>query len=255
MSDRDILKESFTATPDCLTPEQLEALQDGKKGHPHLESCPRCQAELAMLKSFESDAPLPDEGAAVAWISAQLDRRLDSSKQPARSRARAAVQSLEPQSWLNRVLGRGGFRWALPIGAVAAVAIVSALILQPSKPPQLQANAGGNQVIYRSQEVVIVGPVGELQKMPRELQWQSFAGAASYRIEIMEVDQTRLWTGDTKETSIPLPAAVRARMLPGKPFLWQVTATDSQGRVLGSSQTQRFSTPRQNSSEKYQSSH
>jgi hypothetical protein len=255
MSDRDLLKESFTATPDCLTPEQLEALLDGKKGHPHLESCPRCQAELAMLKSFESDVPLPDEGAAVAWISAQLDRRLDSIKQPVRSRARAAVQGLEPQNWLSRMLGRGGFRWALPIGAVAAVAIVSALLLQESKPPQLQANAGGNQVIYRSQEVVIVGPVGELQQVPRELQWQSFSGASMYRIEIMEVDQTRLWAGDTKETFIPLPAAVRAKMLPGKPILWQVTATDAQGRVLGSSQTQRFSTPRQNSSEKSQSSH
>src|SRR5258705_7152478 len=101
MTDRDILKSSFAATPECLTLAQLEILVEGKTTHPHLAVCPRCQAELAMLKSFESSTPLPDEGAAVAWISSHLDRRLDSIKNPSRSRARAATQNLEMKdSWL-----------------------------------------------------------------------------------------------------------------------------------------------------------
>ena len=249
MSDRDILKSSLAATPECLAPEQLEGMLDGKSSHPHLASCPRCQAELAMLKSFESAAPLPGEGAAVAWISSQLDRQLDTIKRPVRSRARAAAHNLAPQSWLSRIFGQGGFRWALPVAAVAAVAIVSAVLLQPAKPPQLQANAGGNPVIYRSQEVVVVGPVGELQKIPQQLEWQAFSGAATYKVAVMEVDQTPLWTGNVKELSTPIPAAVRARMLPGKPTLWQVTALDSQGRTLAISQMERFSTPREHSSQ------
>lgn len=254
MSDRDILKSTLAATPECLAPEQLEALVDGRKTHPHLAGCPRCQAELAMLKSFESGTPLPDEGAAVAWISSRLDRQLDSIKHPIRSRARAAVQTLEPQSWLTRIFGQGGFRWALPITAVAAIAIVSALLLQPPKPPQLQANAGGKPAIYRSQEVTVVGPAGELQQVPQQLQWQAFSGAETYKVEITEIDQTRLWAVDTRETSVEIPASIRAKMLPGKPILWQVTAVDGQGRVLGTSQIQRFAAPREHSSEKAQPS-
>jgi hypothetical protein len=253
MSDRDILKSTLAASPECLTPEQLEALVDGK-AHRHLASCPRCQAELALLKSFESGKPLPDEGAAVAWISSQLDRQLDSIKHPVRSRARAAIQNAEPQSWLQRILGQGRFRWALPITAVAAVAIVGTLFLQPPKAPQLQANSGGQPVIYRSQEVAVVGPVGELQQVPQQLQWQAFSGVATYKVAVMEVDQTRLWAADTRETSVAIPASIRAKMLPGKPILWQVTAVDGQGRVLGTSQIQRFAAPREHSPEKVQPS-
>jgi hypothetical protein len=252
MSDRDILKSTLTTTPECLAPEQLEALMDGKNAHPHLAHCTRCQAELALLKSFESSAPLTGEGAAVAWISSQLDRNLDSIKHPVRSRARAAVERLQPQGWLNRILGQGGFRWVLPVGAVAAVAIVSALLLQSPKQPELQANKGGNPVVYRSQEVVLIGPVGEVQQVPQQLVWQTFSGAETYKVEVMEIDQTRLWAADARVPSVTIPASLRAKMLPGKPILWQVTALDGQGQVLGTSQIQRFSIPREHSSEKDQ---
>src|SRR5258708_24853696 len=120
MADRDILKSSFAVTQECLRPEQLETLAEGKGTHPHLAACPRCQAELAMLKSFESGSPLPDEGAAVAWISSHLDRQLESIKNPSHARARAATQNLETQeSWLMRTFGIKGWRWALPATAVA----------------------------------------------------------------------------------------------------------------------------------------
>jgi hypothetical protein len=254
MSDRDILKSTLAATPECLTLAQLETLLDGKQSHPHLAGCPRCQAELAMLKSFQSSAPLPDEGAAVAWISSHLDRQLESIKNPVRSRARATVQSLGQQSWLSRVFGQGGFSWALPMTAAAAVVIVGALLWQPPKAPELEANSGGKPVIYRSQEVAVFGPLGELQQVPQQLHWQAFSGAVTYKVAVMEVDQTRLWAADTRETSVAIPASIRAKMLPGKPILWQVTALDGQGRVLSTSQIQRFSAPREHSSEKDQPS-
>jgi hypothetical protein len=250
MSDRDILKSTLTATPQCLAPEQLEALLDGKRSHPHLAQCTRCQAELAMLKSFESAAPLPDEGAAVAWIGSHLDRQLENIKSPARSRAsRSATQGLEPQgSWLARMFGFGGMRWVLPAAAVAAIAIASAVLLRPAKAPDLQANAGGQPAIYRSQEVQVVSPVGDVQQVPQQLLWQAFAGAAAYRVVLMEIDHSQLWTSETKETSVEIPVSVRAKMLPGKPILWQVTALDAQARVLVSSQVQEFVAPGDHSS-------
>lgn len=253
MSERDILKSSLAATPECLAPEQLEALLDGKTSNPHLALCPRCQAELAMLKTFESGTPLADEGAAVAWISSHLDRQLENIKNPARGGIRSAVQSFEPQaSWLGKIFGRGAWRWAAPATVLAAAAIMAVVLLQPAKAPELQANAGHENVVYRSQEVQIVSPAGDVQQVPQELRWQAFAGAATYKVAVMEVDKSVLWTTETAGTMIEVPPSLRARMLPGKPILWQVTAVDSQGRVLGTSQIERFATPREHSSEKAQ---
>jgi hypothetical protein len=254
MAHRDVLKSTFAATPECLSPEQLEALLDGKQSHSHLTNCPRCQAELALLKTFESGSPLPDEGAAVAWISSHLDRQLDSIKNP--SRVRAATQNLETEgSWLARnlgIIGIKGWRWALPATVLVAAVVVGVTLLRPPKEPDLQANAGGHPAVYRSQEIQVVGPVGDLQQVPRRLQWQAFPGAQLYKVGVMEVDNSSLWKAETKETSVEIPASLRVKMLPGKPILWQVTAVDAQGRVLGTSQIQRFSSPREHSSEKPQ---
>jgi len=260
MADRDILKSSFAVTQECLTPEQLETLAEGKGIHPHLAACPRCQAELAMLKSFESGSPLPDEGAAVVWISSHLDRQLESIKNPSHTRARAATQNLEMQestqeSWLMRTFGIKGWRWPLPATAVAVAVIVGVILLRPPKEPDLQANAGGQPAIYRSQEIQLVSPVGDVPQIPRSLQWQPFPGAGSYRVVVMEVDNSPLWSAETREVTIEIPPSVRVKMLPGKPILWQVSAMDERGRILGSSQIQRFATPRQQSSQEPQPSH
>ena len=248
MSEKHILKSSLATTPECLAPEQLEALLDGKTSNPHLAQCPRCQAELAMLKAFESGTPLPDEGAAVAWISSHLDRQLESIKSPSRGRVRAAVQNFEPQaSWLAKMFDLQGWRWAVPATVLAAAAIMAAVLLRTPKQPELQANAGHTNVVYRSQEVQVVSPVGDVQQVPRELRWQAFDQSNSYKVEVMEVDKTVLWSTETRETFVAIPASLGAKMLPGKPILWQVTALDATGRVLGTSQVERFATPREHS--------
>jgi hypothetical protein len=251
MSDRDILKSTLATTSECLAPEQLEALLDGRQSNPHLASCPRCQAELAMLKSFESGTPLPDEGAAVAWISSHLDRQLEAIKNPSRGRTHAATNA--QGSWLARTFGLKPLQWALPATAVLAAAIVGIVLLRPPKEPELQANAGGQSTIYRSQEVQVVGPTGDISKLPKQLEWRAFPSARNYRVVVMEVDKSEIWSTETKEVSVEIPSSVRVKMLPGKPILWRVAALDSGGRVLGTSQIQRITIPRLHSSEAVQS--
>ena len=134
------------------------------------------------------------------------------------------------------------------------VVLVGVILLRPPKEPDLQANAGGHTTVYRSQEIQVLSPVGELSQVPRTLQWQAFPGTQLYKVMVMEVDNSPLWSAETKETSVEIPASLRAKILPGKPILWQVTAVDGQGRVLGTSQIQRFSTSREQSSQKPQPS-
>jgi len=240
MIDRSTLNRALAVRPECLSPRELEQLaEDSSRKHPHLASCPRCQAELAMLKEFEASVPLSDEGAAVAWISSHLDRQLDRIKHPENNRDLANATNTR----FARLFKRGAARWLVPVAAFAVVATFSGILLRP-KAPELRADLGSGPAIYRSQEVVAISPSGELPKAPKDLQWKAFAGAAQYKVSIMEVDRVALWSGTTNYTTLTIPDSTRAKMLPGKPVLWEVTALDSQGRVLAVSQIQRFSVAR-----------
>lgn len=243
--DPQILKSALIAGPNCLSADQLERfMTEPASNDAHLSSCARCQAELAMLKAFESDTPLPDEGAAVAWISSHLERRMDQIKQPGKSYRSADRASDRRASWWADLFGIRGMRWALPVAAIAIVAVSAAILLRNTTEPELRAGLGTNPPIYRSQEVVVITPSGELAAAPTTLEWKAFAGATSYKVSLMEVDRSPVWTTETQDFSVTIPATTRATMLPGKPLLWQVSAVDGQGRVLATSQVQRFSVGR-----------
>jgi hypothetical protein len=240
MLNRSNFKAALATTPDCLSPEQLENLTgEAVQNHPHVAQCPRCQSELALLRSFESESPLADEGAAVAWISAQMERRLDQIK--------GASSGAQPEgSWIERWFGTRNVRWLAPVAAAAVVAVAGFVWMHSrnNKEPDLLASAGSGTAIYRSQEIEVVGPAGEVAQAPKSLQWKPFPGAADYKVEVMEVDHASLWTSQTIDNSVTIPASTRAKMLPGKPVLWQVTALSRQGQVLATSQVQRFSVSR-----------
>jgi len=240
MLNRSTLRAALQAKPGCLTPQQLEKLaEDASLKDPHLAQCSRCQTELALLMSFESSEPLPEEGAGVAWISARLEQRLDLIKG---SRPSRKVDASEPAgSWISQLFGNRRSWWLVPVAATLVIAAVGIAFLPRSREPQLRADAGKGPVVYRSQEIEVIAPAGELPDAPKTLQWKALAGAMRYKVSIMEVDQEPLWSGETSDLVLTIPPAIRARMLPRKPLLWRVTALDSQGRTLASSQMQRFS--------------
>ena len=143
------------------------------------------------------------------------------------------------RSWFARLFAIPGFRIAAPVAAAAIVA-AALLWLRSPKEPELQANLGAGSTVYRSTEVQTIAPVGNLQKTPDHMQWRAVESAASYKILMSEVDQTEVWTAQTSDTSLTIPRAVVAKMKVGKPFLWKVSALDTNGQVLATSQTQRF---------------
>jgi hypothetical protein len=236
MIDRQILQSALAMGPDCLTLEQLESLTtESPQRNAHVAQCLRCQAELALLKSFESGSPLPDEGAAVAWISSRLEKRFDQIKRPDR-----ATNPTQMVSWLARFFGARKMRVLVPAAAIVIMGVMSVILLRPTKEPELRAGVGTTPQVFRAQEVEIISPSGELKKAPDALQWKPVSGAAQYKVSIMEVDQTPLWTGETRDLTVKLPRQIRGKMVSSKPVLWQVTAFDVQGRVLATSQVQRF---------------
>ena len=239
MSDRELFKAALAATPECLSLQQLEELASGRtQAPPHLLQCPRCQSELAMLKSFESSTPLPGEGAAVAWISSQLDRQLDQIKNPQELLDGAARAT--SSSWFAHLFGQRRTTFAILATACALIAVTSVVLLRSSKEPELRASLGNDKNVYRSAQIQTISPVGDVTEVPKTLAWQAFPGASSYKVALMEVDKSVLWSGETKDTSVTIPDASRARIVDSKPILWQVTAVGPSGNVLAASSTQRF---------------
>jgi hypothetical protein len=244
MIDRTKIKSALAAKPDCLSMQELERLAAaGSQNNPHLIACAHCQAELAMLKTFTSAAPLADEGAAVAWINNQLQQRLDQIR-GGQGTVTDAPSWRNLIAWKSRLIGTASLRWLVPVSAVLLIVVSSFVLLRARKEPELRADAGAGPAVYRSQEVQVTGPSGMLAKAPATLQWKNVARAARYRVAMMEVDQVPFWESTSNYDSLTIPIEIRNRILPGKPISWRVTALDADGRVLAVSQLQQFSVER-----------
>lgn len=243
MLDRQALKSALATTPECLPLEKLEELSaEEVRTHKHVSQCARCQTELTLLREFETSEPLPGEGAAVAWISAQLERQQAEIKRPSRAaqRKRSKVQGQGSGSWLGRLFDYQTIRVWLPVTAALVLAAAAFMVWRSPKEPELHASLGNDPAIYRSLELQTIAPSGELSEIPKELKWNAVPEAATYKIKISEVDHTEVWNGQTVDTFVTIPASVVAKIRVGKPFIWQVTAVDQQGKTLASSQARRF---------------
>jgi hypothetical protein len=216
-----IWQDAVAATKDCPTLEILERVMEESSSNPraaaHVAECPHCQSEIAMLRSFESSTPSENEGAAVAWITAQLERN---QKAPA-ARTSAKVVPF----W------RAMFR--LPYMAAAAALIVAitlgvSLYHSDNGQPVIHVPQNG---IYRSAEIKLTTP-SDLSQPPDQLTWEAVPGAASYSVEVDDVTGDKIWKSKSNENSIHLDPGVKAKMIPGKPLKWTVTAVDANGKEL-----------------------
>lgn len=235
---REAWRAAVSATGECLSINELERLAENaslpdEKLKAHLAECPHCQTELAMLKNFESATPAQDEGAAVAWIAAQLNRN------PAKSAPQTAAMGR-----LSFI--RNFFRSSYVVAAVAVVLIVifsvSLYISEHQPPPQLNAglsNSNPDQIM-RSQSVRLLGPAGDLKSLPESFRWDIYPGATSYRVELTEVDGTLVRQETVNQNVLSVTPEWKSVIHTGKAYNWQVTALDASGKAVASSSREHF---------------
>jgi hypothetical protein len=220
--ERAVWKAALAPTAECIPLEQLgSALSEVQRTH--VSSCPRCQAELALFEEFEASAPVEGEGAAVTWIARDLERRAAGAP-PALPRWRA---------WARIPAWRFS-------GALAALVMLAGVTAYVSRNRGMLEPGGPSTPVYRSQAVVVSAPLGDLDTAPAEFRWQAVPGAASYTVEVLEVDRHSLWKADSRETHAAVPAQLRRVIVPGKTLVWEVTAKDGAGASIGTSGAQRF---------------
>jgi hypothetical protein len=224
-------RQAASATEDCLPLETLEKLVDNATADPqaarHLASCSHCQTELSMLKSFEEATPSADEGAAVAWIAAQLERQ----------QSGPAQKSPAPRVSFWRNLLRAPYL----AGAAAAIVVLAlGISLYNSnsgsggaKPPVIGKN-------YRSAEIKLLAPLDGQPQPPTEFRWEAVAGAAKYQIELTDVLGKPLADATSTQPQLAATAEMRSAMRAGMPVNWKVTAFDASGTKIAESSGGNF---------------
>jgi hypothetical protein len=239
--ERSLLRKALSPSYACATALELGGLADGSLARPaaarlrnHVSGCARCQTELTLLKEFENATPGPDEEGPVGWISARLERRFsEASAGPLPLRTHHGT-ALPRRSWFT-ALNAGGF--ALAAATLAAAVTIG---LREGRAPELAQPSPDAPTVLRSAGITTLSPAGDLDVPPNELRWEPRTDAASYSVQVMEVDHAKLWSAETRDANIALPPALRARIVPGKPLLWEVVAKDATGRAVAWSGKQRF---------------
>lgn len=243
-TDADALRAALLPSRSCATIEQLSRLCDRDhagtaeaRTAEHVAGCVRCRTELALLKQFETDVLRPDEEEDASWIVARLARDVPRMIAGEVLPKRNAPPG-RPAGW-RRFVNLRTVAGSLAAASAAVVVAVN-IVGRDASPPALAPGATAGPEIFRSEEVILEEPAGDVAVAPKLLRWHPAAGAYSYSVEVLEVDRTPVWSGESREPKLALPPPVRARMVPGKPFLWQVVAKDLAGKSIATSQVQKF---------------
>jgi len=223
----DGFRAALGRTAECPTVEALAETPRRPEIVRHMESCAHCQAELALLHEFESAEPAADEIASVQWIESELRRR-----QVAPS-PRHTVWERLAEWW-----AAGGQRAWVAVAASLFVLVAAGVYTRQDGAPRTPSTSDG--MVWRSGKFAVLGPVGEVAAGPAEFRWEAVAGAANYRIQLMEVDHTVVWTTSATLASVGIPDHVRAQFKPGRTFEWQVVAQNATGEQLAATDLQSF---------------
>lgn len=217
-------KAELSRTAECIPIERLdEDLTPSERNH--IAHCARCQAEMALWTQMQQKAKTPQEAEAVQAVSMEVRRRLGSLP--------PNVVPAEPRRPIRTIL-----RPAMLAAAAVVVVAISLGVFFERREPSVEGPVT-NVTSYRSAGIEVIAPVGDLAAPPSTLQWKTVAGATTYEVDVLEVDQTPLWHASARETRIGVPASVVTKCVPGKSILWQVRARRGEA-VIAESGIQRF---------------
>jgi hypothetical protein len=225
-------QEAASATTECLPLEVLERMTENVSADPkaaaHLAGCAHCQTELAMLKNFEQSTPSADEGAAVAWIAAQLERQQNA---PVAQQKIARVPFWRTMFRVPYLAGAA---------ALAAVLILGISLYHGSSDGPGKINPGLGSGQFRSGSIHLVSPIADQNSEPTEFRWDAVQGASSYTVELKDVAGITLESAKSSQNMLPVTPEMKACMVPGKPLKWSVTALDANGKAIANSSAEQF---------------
>ncbi|MCI4444910.1 MAG: zf-HC2 domain-containing protein [Candidatus Aminicenantes bacterium] len=90
----------------------------------------------------------------------------------------------------------------------------------------------------RGSSITLISPVIDMNQIPSSFEWKKLGENVEYQISIF--NHELLWKGTTKENRIVLPQEVKAKMIPGEKYSWQVKAFAPDGTLIAVSSRVQF---------------
>jgi hypothetical protein len=237
--DPELLARALARGPECPPLERLAELVHGEvpaaeraRIEAHAAACPVCAAELELARAFEPAAADAGEAAAIEGVVATLSGpAIPGRVLEFRGRRERRPGSATSPAWL---------RWA----AAALVVVGLGVALQTARqalPPEIAGPVDGD--VVRGGELAVIAPVGEVAAVPGELAFESAAGAARYRVELVDVAGATLWSAEAAASPVRLDESARALLRPHATYAWRVVALAADGAELARTAPVEFSLP------------
>ncbi len=123
-------------------------------------------------------------------------------------------------------------------GVVAAlfVVIIFSVVPQPQAPTPVFFLT--DEEAIRGSSITLISPVIDMNQIPASFEWKQLGEDIEYQVAIYNSEL--LWKANTKENRITLPDEIKAKMIPGEKYSWQVKAFGSDGSLIAVSSRVQF---------------
>ncbi|MGB9836929.1 MAG: anti-sigma factor family protein [Candidatus Saccharicenans sp.] len=122
------------------------------------------------------------------------------------------------------------------VTAVLVLVVIFALVPRPQIPsPNFYLT---DEETVRGSSITLISPVIDMRQVPASFEWKKLGENVEYQVSIY--NHELLWKTTTKENHITLPEEVRAKMVPGEKYSWQVKAFSADGTLIAVSSKVQF---------------
>lgn len=126
--------------------------------------------------------------------------------------------------------------------AFAGVTALLVMIIVFAVLPRGQAPAPNffltDEETVRGSSITLISPVIDMSQVPSSFEWKKLGENIEYQISIF--NGQLLWKATTKENRITLPEEVKAKMVAGEKYSWQVKAFGPDGTLIAVSSRVQF---------------
>ena len=175
----------------------------------HLAGCDHCRKALSLLAAADT----ADVAAPAVTVAEAV---------PLGYAARKAATGRSP--WAA---------WLRPAYALAAAAVVVLAVLWVTTPDR-----AGDDNAVRSTELLALAPSGATGSL--EFKWESPFEAARFRVSVHDARGVQVFTAEATGSPLAGSPELKARLVAGGEYTWQVTALDRAGEAIAESRPTGF---------------
>jgi len=187
----------------------FDRLPEDKKAEfeEHYFNCPDCFNQIK-----ETDLLI----STIKARGKEIFKEIEAPVKEKKSLLESILSFLSPRQWVTVALS----------AALITVIIVGVLPSLRSNPPQFFIN----EDLVRGESITLISPVFDIQDVPKEFRWKSEGEGVEYQISIY--NHELIWRAATKDNFIVLPEEVKAKLIAGEQYSWQIKAFSPEGILI-----------------------